>query len=136
MQSFNLTQNQIDALRHAHIDLQATIDLLTQATLDSIDTLGFVEIARAAKDSASELAAAFPFVSEAAEVERTHAEPQHVLRLTSQELEILDEILDMEATYALSNPGGELTDAEMSVRQRIVEAMHAKTVALSEELTN
>ena len=58
------------------------------------------------------------------------------LRLTSQELEILDEILDMEATYALSNPGGELTDAEMSVRQRIVEAMHAKTGALIEELTN
>jgi hypothetical protein len=58
------------------------------------------------------------------------------LRLTSQELEILDEILDMEATYALSNPGDELTEDEMSLRQRIVEAMHAKTVALSEELTN
>tara|TARA_R100000008_G_C3519693_1_gene133288 strand:- start:74 stop:262 length:189 start_codon:yes stop_codon:yes gene_type:complete len=57
------------------------------------------------------------------------------LRLTSQQLEILDEILDME-TVALSNPGDELTEDEMSLRQRIVEAMHAKTGALMEELTN
>jgi len=56
----HLTNDQVDAITHAWLDLSATNDMMNGN--DPIDKWKWLEIAEAAKDSVAELEKAFPFL--------------------------------------------------------------------------